>query len=230
MIEQLARAFSRIGATVKFAVPDYRHPDLPFVLRDAGDECYVLDLNKARGGVYGIQEVRPAKQALILREAGEVLRYHLCHHDGDGWRVGWPTSGRRAKTIEAALRPEPAEVVRPPARPPRLTLVPAPTFQPATDVRRREEPPVQRCRRLGFVAQYECRVESATVFVGRDHPNGVAEQEWRELRERDAAGFRRQRWRRVTPARIYVRGWLWRPDVALTTLRTWHEARIQPAG
>jgi len=231
MIDQLDRAFTRIGARVRFAVWEPYQTHGPGVRRDEQGDFFLLDLNKARRGVYGIQEVRPALSALILRDDGGPGKYpvchHLCHHDGDRWRL---EGARKSMTIEAALRPAPARDHRPTTtRPPRLTFVPAPTFQPA-DVLYREEVPVHRCRSLGFVAEQECRVEQPPVFVGRDHPDGLSEEAWRDLRARDARAFRRQAWRQVTRLRIYVRGWLWRPDRPLATLRTWHEARISGVG
>src|SRR5262249_28700597 len=150
-------AFSRIGARVRFADWPRDQDHSPAVRRDEEGEFFVLDLNKARDGVYGIQEVRPALWALILREDGERARYLLCRRDGGRCRLDGDLLPK-SKTIESALRPARKPQRRAPRQRPRLTFVPAPTFQPA-QVRSRAEPPVHRCRRLGFVAEHESRVE-----------------------------------------------------------------------
>jgi hypothetical protein len=225
MIDILDRAFSRIGARVRFGVPVCRWTD-PFlsVQRDDDGEFYLLNLNRARQGLYSVREARRRYRALILTEHGDSVFERLCRHDGKHWRIDEVTSNQ---DIESALRP-PKEPRRVPVAPPAPTIqfLPRPGFVPTGEVIVRNEPPLDRCGKAGFVAQQESRVVGDPVHVGRDYPNGLSESARLDLRERDPRGHRRQGWRRVQPApTIHVRGWLWRPGEPLVVLRMWHEVR-----
>src|SRR5436853_136300 len=67
-----------------------------------------------------------------------------------------PRPAAEANRTLPALRLHPAQVLQG-----KWVFVPRFDFQPTAAVTHREETPLRRCRKLGFVAEYECRVTPA---------------------------------------------------------------------
>lgn len=181
-IDNLDRAFTRIGARVKFREAPVRWRPCPRVERDEEGPFYLLDLQPALAGEYEAMDLRPRERSLILAASGEDPRRYLCSHDGKSWRVR--DLGARVHRA-ADISPPVSAPVRT-RRPAGWTFLLMPNFQPTAEVRHRAEQPVDRCGKRGFVAEYECEGGDGTT---------------------------------------YVRGWVWRPDEPVLTLRLWHAAR-----
>jgi hypothetical protein len=204
-LDNLDRAFARIGARVKFGTRTDRHAaGSPAVREDEAGAFYLLDLDFARQDRYDALDVQARRRALLLvgRDDWETTHY-LCRHDGKRWIVD-SLGGKRPTSVAAALaRPStPPSVPRIPirvlhggqVRQGRWIFVPRYDFLTTAEVAHREQLPVHKCRKLGFVAEYECRVGPSEVQLPH-RPQG-----------------------------LYVRGWVWQPDQPIITLRFWHQA------
>jgi hypothetical protein len=199
-LDNLDRVFTRIGARVKFEFrtgPAADHG--PGLRQDEQGTFYLLDLQWARQDRYEVLDVQSRHQALILAEPAK----YLCRHDGKRWTVRQvdQTSVAAALADRGGDRPAPSRRDRPiPAFHPaqvrqgNWVFLPRFDFQPTALVAHRDTPPLRRCRKLGFVAEYECRVGPADA-----QPPSRLEG-------------------------LYVRGWVWQPDQAAVTLRVWHQA------
>jgi hypothetical protein len=236
-LEHLHRAFSRLGARVKFGRGGLD------VLRDVGGEFFRLDLEQARGDGYDALDVQPRRRHLVLVSRGaETVERFLCGHDERHWFVAG-VEHRGPATVEAALDAlQPGRIrealrasgERHRRRHRRRTaafvrqgewfFIPRPDFVPPDDAVLRDEPLV-RGRGKAHVAERLCRSGGETVYVSDLHPRGLTADERRDFEARQP--HRRLNWRVMARnAAAYVKDRVRHPDHATLVLDCWHEVAL----
>lgn len=243
--EAIERQFAKMGARAK--IREITRPGGPdYVLdvrRDKQGEFYDIGL---RGDECDLQviNVDPDDRhmvVLVKTDGGGKDRY-LCGHDERSWFVAAVPGG--ANTVfeaKEALKPAPAREsqekrrVRKNKRNKRHNegylrqgewfFIPAPSLEVDEKLVIRNEP-IRRGRGKAHMVEEVYRRNGRTVYVNREHPNGIGEKAYRKLLA-DDPGQASKGWRQMmSGAEVYGRGKVSHPDHATIELPGWH--RIVP--
>jgi len=246
-MEFLVRAFDKIGARVKFsdAVPRWvggrwiRQNLTLDVRSDAKGEYFLVTRNTYAPPELAVLDVQPRDKHLLLlsREEGEKHRFLLGYDERHWFVAGIPESSpvSRVRDAKVALKPEPVVVsegsVRRKVRDRRRNAARIRQgewfFVPAVGT------PIDPLRILGseqlvrsrggkpHTCEQLYRFGGETVYVNPGAPNGLTEEEYRQLSDRERG---RWSWRVMKRnPKVYVRGRVRHPDHATVNLDGWHE-------
>lgn len=241
----IAKHFAKMGARAKIREitregdPDYRLD----VRRDKQGEFYDIGI---RDGECDLQviNVDPDDRHMVVLfkdDSGNKDRY-LCGHDERSWFVaavpgGANTVWEAKEALKPALASESQDKkrVRKNKRNKRHNegylrqgewfLVPAPDLVVDEKLVIRNEP-IRRGRGKAHMVEEIYRTGGVTVYVNREHPDGLREKAYRKLLADDPSQASKG-WRQMRrDARVYGRGKVSHPDHATIELPGWH--RIVP--
>jgi hypothetical protein len=169
------------------------------------------------------------------------LRRFLCGHDERHWFVAAVPESERVSTVKQAveaLKPEPVKNEQERIGIKTKDLNKRKTagyvrqgewfFIPRPDVTVQEyliheNEPLRRGRGKPHTAQFLYRSGGETVYVCRQYPNGLTENEYGEL-IRNTPGAKKFAWRTMTRnAMVLVKGRISHPDHATIVLDIWHQ-------
>ena len=246
-MDALNRAFTKMGARVKFGEPETRllggrwvRPDLALDVRhDSRGEYFLISRDCEAVEELIVLDVQARDRHLLLlsRERGEKHRY-LLGHDERHWFVAGIPEARpvsRVRDAKLALKPEAVLAgehrVRSKDRDRRRNQARVRQgewfFVPSSNVAMnpllllRNEPLVRSGGGKPHMCEQLYRFGGETVYVSPGAPNGLTEQEYRVLSDGERS---RWSWRvmRRNP-KVYVRGRVRHPDHATVALNGWHE-------
>jgi hypothetical protein len=243
--DALSEKFAKMGARIKF-VPRPTGWSPPFrlnVMTDRKGEYFEVRMGEEEAVEVEVLDLRPRARHLILmtRRASEKHKF-LCGHDERHWFVAAvPERARGVTNVATAMEAlKPDEVreaqagrrIHPRERGKRRTsafvrqgewfFVPEPALNVDPRTIRRNEP-ISRGRgsRPHFVE--ECyRIGGKTVYVNGRYPEGLTNEEYRRLIDREP-NMRKAGWRVLTrDARVYARGAVRHADHRTIRLQGWH--------
>jgi len=246
----LERPFVKMGARVKLGAPEPRpwtRTVRPFALdvrKDRQGEYFLV--SKRPDVSVEVLEVKPAERHLVLLarvprfRGGETKSRFLLGHDERHWFVAAIPEQSPVSTVAAAklaLKPEEVALreisVRARIRDRRINkarirqgewfFVPAKGVKVAPHRILKNEP-LRRGGGKPHVCQELYREGGETVYVNRDHPNGLTLAEYSRLSEkvRTRPGWRRM----VRNPRAFVRGTVRHSDHKTIFLEGWHEVFV----
>jgi len=243
--DSISKQFARMGARAKVREitrdggPDY----VLDVRRDKQGEFYDIGLRDGECDLQVINVDLDDRHMVVLfkDDSGNKDRY-LCGHDERSWFVAAVPNG--ANTVfeaKEALKPAQAREsqerkrVRKNKRNKRHNagylrqgewfLIPAPDLVVDEKLIIRNEP-IRRGRGKAHMVEEVFRRNGKTVYVNREHPNGIGEKAYRKLLADDPSQASKG-WRQmVRNAEVYGRGKMSHPDHATIELPGWH--RIVP--
>jgi hypothetical protein len=237
-LDNLHRAFARMGARVKFG------PGQLDVRRDGDGEFFLLNLEQARADAYDAGDVQPQRRHLVLLDrGGEKAQRYLCGHDERHWFVaGVPAGAATVQRALDALQPQPVRdaVLRAGLgrgrrhrrhneaflRQGEWFFLPRPDFLVPEDAVLRDEPLV-RGRGKAHRVEFLVRFGGETVFVNDQFPDGLTSSQLAQLRKRDIEKANALPWRQMrrNPT-VYARGRVRHPDHATLHLPGWHRVVV----
>jgi hypothetical protein len=246
-MDTLERAFTKMGARVKFGEPEARlqggrwvRPDLALDVRhDTRGEYFLISRDRKTVEELIVLDVQPRDRHLLLlsRERGEKHRYLLGHDERHWFVAGIPEASpvSRVRDAKLALKPEAVLAgegrVRSKDRDRRRNEARVRQgewfFVPVTNVAMNpllllpNEPLVRSGGGKPHMCEQLYRFGGETVYVSPSAPNGLTEEEYRALSDGERS---RWSWRvmRRNP-KVYVRGRVRHPDHATVVLDGWHE-------
>lgn len=237
--------FRRIGGRVAFVErlnPRQRVDGFAIdVHHTRAGECFMIQSGERVQELLVLQALPKEKHLLlfvkVLDYAGKIQRLKfLCGHDERHWFVAGVN--REATTVASAK-----ECLKPDLVKDRQTVidvknrnsrrnaafvrqgewffVPAPKFDPGVAPILRHEP-INRVGGKPHIVEELCRIGGVTVYVSRQHPSGVTEEEYRHLLETEpqAKSWKWQVMRRDMDA--YGRGRVTHRDHKTVVLKGWH--------
>lgn len=246
MFTDIQRFFAKIGADVQFVTMSRRTRGVRLDVKNQnGREKFQIGIPRAlidaNALQLAVQEVRSTERHLVLvamefDQRGNVTtkEHFLCGHDE---RHLFVAAVRPVSTVaEAKASLKPAEIrdaengMNNKKRNRRKTpifrrqgewfFVPADIVPPPFLVRR-NEPLVRGRGSKPHIAQFAYRSGGETVYVCRQHPNGVTADEYKRIIEQPKA--KNYIWRVMQRnATVYVMGTIRHPDHATIVLGTWH--------
>lgn len=246
----LERPFVKMGARVKFGPPEiteHSRQVRPFALDVRQDRHGEYFLVSGRADVrVEVLEVKPEERHLVLLarvpefRGGETKSRFLLGHDERHWFVAAIPEQSPVTTVAAAkqaLKPEEVAVreiaLRARIRNRRINkarirqgewfFVPAAGLKvPVVQILKNE--PLRRGGGKPHVCQQLYREGGETVYVNRQHPNGLTQAEFSRLSEavRTQPGWRRM----VRNPRAFVRGTVRHSDHKTIFLEGWHEVFV----
>ena len=229
--------FLKMGARVKVLADPLATLRID-IRRDKDGEYF--ELRHGTRTELNVLDVRPGDAHLLLMaRRGEVKSKFLCGHDERAWFVAAVPEAARAKDVQAAkdaLKPpevwEAIRRFRVPAdrRDRRKTagfvrqgewfFVPRPELTVDARLVLKDEP-IRRGAGKPHLCQFVYRRGGATVHVCPKYPNGLTEQEFRALPEKERKA---QAWRTmVRDANVFAKGTVRHPDHATIRLACWHQ-------
>jgi hypothetical protein len=243
--ESISKQFAKMGARAKVRE----------ITREGGED-YILDVHKDKRGEFYDIGIRPKEcelqvinidpddrhmVVLFKDEDGRKERY-LCGHDERSWFVAAVPGG--ANTVweaKEALKPEAArdsqikKGVRKSKRQKRHNegylrqgewfFIPEPNLVVDEKLVIRNEP-VRRSGSKPHIVEEIYRTGGTTVYVNREHPDGITQDKYDELLAKDPSQ-RSKNWRTARRnAGVYGRGKVTHSDHATIELPGWH--RIIP--
>jgi hypothetical protein len=244
----LERAFTRMGARVKFSdrlprpwwAQEREADDFSLdVRRDARGEYYLFTRNPKTATEFLVLDVQPVEgHLLLLSRTGEEKHRFLLGHDERHWFVaGIPETAAvsQVKQAKQALKPEAVQMSESVLRAKHLHrrinrarvrqgewfFVPAPGVNVPELLMLRYEPLLRSRGGKAHVCEQAFRVGGETVYVGPGAPNGLTEDEYRNLSEPDRKNRTWQVMKR-NPT-LYVRGRVRHPDHKTVVLNSWHQ-------
>jgi hypothetical protein len=242
----LDNKFARIGARLKVADRPRRFSNASVisldVQTDSKGEFFEIAPVPGVDAAVEVLDVQPADHHLLLlaREGKEKSKY-LCGHDERHWFVaGIPDNAPvgTVKQAKEALKPTEVHVaqarqsIKGLARNRRKNaafvrqgewfFIPVPGFVVDEKFVLRNEPLTRGNGGKPHWAEFCCRRGGETVYVSRQHPNGVLGQSYRKLIQ-DNPEARNWGWRTMQRnATVYVRGRIRHPDHRTIMLHGWH--------
>jgi hypothetical protein len=247
-MQVLERAFTKMGARVKFAdvAPgDWRRrrqlmEDFSLDVRSDGRGEYFLVSRVSESKTeFVVLDVQPRVRHLLLlsRKGSEKHRFLLGHDERHWFVAGIPEAAAVSRVQEAihALKPEGVlareRSIRSKDRHRRINrarirqgewfFVPAPDLIVPALLILRHEPLVRSRGGKAHMCEHLFRFGGETVYVSRAAPNGLTETEYRNLSDGE-----RKRWNwsvmRRNP-KVYARGRVRHSDHRTVTLDGWHQ-------
>lgn len=242
----LERAFEKIGVRVKFDQlrPSPSSPraeplgDFALdVRRDARGEYFLVSRASGSTTEFVVLDVQPRDRHLLLlsRKGAEKHRFLLGHDERHWFVAGIPeaTPVSRVSDAKQALKPElvlknesgmHAKFLHRRANRARIRqgewfFVPAPEIAVPEFLILHDEP-LRRSGGKAHMCEQLYRLGGETVYVGWGHQDGITEEEFRNLGERER---KNQNWRvmRRNPT-VYVRGRVRHRDHKTVDLHGWH--------
>lgn len=244
----LARAFTKMGARVKFAeIVPARVPKRPQLMedfsldvrRDERGEYFLVSRLPASATELVVLDVQPRVRHLLLlsRKQQEKHRFLLGHDERHWFVAGVPEAApvSRVKDAMEALKPEAVlhseRLIRTKERDRRSNrarirqgewfFVPVPNLRVPAMLVLANEPLVRSRGGKPHVCEQLFRMGGETVYVSPGAPTGCTEAEYSALSDAD-----RKRWNwqvmRRNP-KVYVSGRVRHPDHHTVTLVGWHE-------
>jgi len=240
----LERAFAKMGARIKFqefqptrwsqpALGDFSLD----VRSDARGEFFLISQIPRSATEFVVLDVQPRDRHLLLlsRKGKEKHRFLLGHDERHWFVAGIPEATPVSRVLDAKQALKPPLVVdterdtrlkqlhrrvnRARIRQGEWFFVPVPGFAPPAVLILRDEP-----LRRGWGKAHMCeelfRSGGQTVYTSSAHPNGVTEEEFRNL---DECERKSPIWRvmRRNPT-VHVRGRVRHPDHQTVELHGWH--------
>jgi hypothetical protein len=252
----LKAKFEKLGAraTIRPLVRNRWRPAPGRVVIDIGHDRQgeYFDIQAVDAAELEVLDVQPKDRHLLLmvRQPNERSGLpdskdkFLCGHDERHWFVaGVPENAPVSSVVTAkeALKPDLVRSREQGKRGKRKKRLRRKTdvfirqgewfFIPASDVRVNEKlilsnEPIRRGRGKPHMCEQLYRNGGTTVYVCRQHPNGLTADEYRKLLKADSAAAK---WDWRTMARnpvVYVRGKIWHPDHATIRLDDWHRVEM----
>jgi hypothetical protein len=247
-MDLLTRAFTKMGARVKFAeiVPDQRlirqqlMEDFSLdIRRDARGEYFLVSRLPASTTEFVVLDVQPRVRHLLLlsRKQSEKHRFLLGHDERHWFVAGIPEAAAVTRVRDAlqALKPEGVlrneRSIRSKQRDRRSNrarirqgewfFVPTPDLRVPEMLILTNEPLVRSRGGKPHVCEHLFRFGGETVYVSPGAPNGLAEAEYAKLSDVDRKRWNWQVMRRNPKA--YVSGRVRHADHQTVTLLGWHQ-------
>ncbi len=246
-MEQVKTKFARMG--VRFKVDAYlprrwERTTLPFrldVQKDRKGETFVFQVRPGADLEVEVPDVQARQRHLLLaiRASGERQSDRfLCGHDERSWFVAAVPGGGTVKQAFEALKPPEVRSAQEHAelktgdrnrrrnaafvRQGEWFFLPEPQLQVNDWLILRNEP-LRRGAGKPHMAEQLVRTGGQRVYVSTQHPNGLSEDQYRNLLAgNDKAG--KWNWRvMVRDAGVYVRGRIRHPDHKTIVLDGWHQ-------
>lgn len=204
----LDNKFARIGARLKVADRPRRSSNASVisldVQTDREGEFFEIAPVPGVDATVEVLDVQPADRHLLLlvREGKDKSKY-LCGHDARHWFVaGIPREGSGRHQVQGPQPPQERRL-RPPGG---LVLIPALGLAVDNKLVLQNEPLTRGNGGKPHWTEFCYRVGGETVYVSRQHPNGLREQAYRKLVQEnpEAKNWSWQTMRR-NPT-VYVRG------------------------
>lgn len=240
--------FAKIGARATVREPVWlnrfsREPDefAIDIARDGRSEYFDFIVPGSRDIDIIVVDIQPALRHLLLlvRQNGRKDKF-LCGHDERHWFVaGVP--GRSASTVLTAIEALKPQVVvgaqnrkslgvrerlrrRNAAfvRQGEWFFIPAPELVVNELEILRNEPISRGAGSKPHMCEQVYRRGGVTVYVNRQYRNGLTEQQYRELLDRDPGAIDWNWQRRNRDAEVYARGRVWHRDHKTVWLAGWH--------
>jgi hypothetical protein len=184
-----------------------------------------------------VLDVRPEMRHLLLMVPDGKF---LCGHDERHWFAA-AVPGRSASNVKTALVALKPETVRWEEARKRIRtkdrfrrrndafirqgewfFVPAPELKLSGLLVIRNEPLSRGAGSKPHMCEYICRTGGLTVYVCRNRPSGITEEQYRELLT-TTPGARNWGWRAMRRGmEVYARGRVWHPDHKTIYLEGWH--------
>lgn len=242
--ESIERQFAKMGARAKIREVNGRADYVLNVQRDKKGEFYDIGLKPDAACELQVINIDPDDRHMVVlfkNDEGIKDRY-LCGHDERSWFVAAVPGG--ANTVweaKEALKPPAAREsqdrkrVRKTKRNKRHNegylrqgewfFVPAPDLVVDEKLVIRNEP-IRRGRGKAHMVEEVYRRNGETVYVNREHPNGISAKAYQKLLTNDPSQTSKG-WRQMTRnAEVYGRGKVSHSDHATIELPGWH--RIMP--
>lgn len=252
----LSEKFERMGARLKVRPLVRRRFDVDRrdisinILKDGKGEYFELLTDPARAFRVDVLDVQPRDRHLLLMVKEESVRPEptekqkfLCGHDERSWFVA-AVPGAKASTVKTAMEAlKPAGAVESQARNKvkdshrnrrknrgfvrqgEWFFIPSRDMHVDPRFVLKNEP-MQRSGGKAHWAEFAYRTGGVTVYVSREHPNGLTGAEYRAryAGEKNPArsSFRLMR----RNASVYVKGRISHPDHNMITLRFWHKVEM----
>ena len=247
-IALLKTRFAKIGARARvrepFWINRYRpEPDL-FAIDiafDAHGEYFDFRVPRGEDVDLMVVDVQPAMRHLFLlvRQDGRKDKF-LCGHDERHWFVaGVP--GQSASTVITAIEALKPQVVRGAQSRKALDVrerlrrrnaafvrqgewffIPTPELIVSKFAILRNEPISRGGGSKPHMCEQVFRRGGLTVYVNGRYPNGLTEDQYRDLLDREPAAFDWGWQRRNRNAEVYARGRVWHSDHQTVRLADWH--------
>lgn len=249
--ETITRHFERIGARILIEhASSIRQrlgvfaPDGPLAIdvRGAGrDQNYYVVFNPQVVKLDVIQTRPKVRHLLLMARMDEGVRKEkfLCGHDERAWFVAAVPDVRGVSTVRTAM-----DALKPPlvraaqeragvrfrhqqrrrtkafVRQGEWFFLPEPDFVPPEYILQNE--PLQRGGARPHMCAYLCRTGGESVYVCRQHPNGVTQDRYLAIRQNDPAASYWM-WRiMVRDPIMHVKGTIRHPDHEAIALPFWH--------
>lgn len=246
--DSVAKHFARMGARFRPVQPDltsFRRWTLDYTLDLAHDkrgQIFELCATPAKLAELDVQVLQCGKaerHLLLLVKTGETKDRFLCGHDEREWFVA-AVPGNASNVVQAKLALQPAGV-RNAADDAGLSLrerirrhnraflrqgewffVPASGLRVDPKLVLKNEPIRRGAGKPHMVAEV-FRTGGERILICNRHPNGVSENEYKQILA-STPGAERWGWqRRVRNAAVYARGSVRHRDHATLTLHDWHQ-------
>lgn len=240
--------FARIGARATVREPVWlnrfrREPDVFAIdiARDRRGEYFDFRVPREEDVDITIVDVQPAMRHLLLlvRQSGRKDKF-LCGHDERHWFVaGVP--GRSASTVVTAIEALKPQVVKGAQSRKALCVserlrrrnaaflrqgewffVPTPELVVSELAILLNEPISRGGGGKPHMCEQVYRRGGVTVYVNRRYPNGLTEEQYRELMDREPDAINLSWQRRNRDAEVYARGRVWHRDHQSVRLAGWH--------
>lgn len=253
----LESSFAKIGARVRFTVPESRwsrwNPDFQLALDvrtdHKGEYFEVRTAPRTDPDIIPV-DVRPTERHLLLmlRQDGTRSKF-LCGHDERHWFVAAiPEATRGVGTVRTAmdaLKPAAVQTAEVRAgvsgakryrrknsafiRQGEWFFLPVPTMEVDPKLVLRDEP-LRRGGGKPHIMEFCYRTGGETVYVCRQRPNGLTGPEQKALFAREPSAVRWS-WRTMqrNPS-VFVRGRVRHSDHATITLPGWHQVVMNTEG
>jgi len=219
------------------------------VRQDRRGEIFTLDVweNPGEDLEFIAVNVRPELKHLLLLARGPGVgsasgkQKYLCGHDERHWFVAAVPEVRGVATVRSAMDALKPQAVLDSQRAHRVKsknwnrrrnvgyvrqgewfFVPRPGFQPEGDWLVLRNEPIRRSGSTPHIVETLYRIGGTTVYVSSEYPNGLTEEEYRQLIQRDPTA-QKMNWSIMQRnAEVYAMGKVSHPDHKTVVLPFWH--------
>ncbi len=239
----LEKHFDKIGAKHKIVKRAVRNRDIPpaislNIINRKGEELFEITMREdiADSIDISVLEVKPEERHLVLMARGGGIKEHfLCGHDERHLFVASVQGVSTVAAAKASLKPESIREqetgLTSQKRNRRKTkifvrqgewfFIPS-DFAPSDPKMINKNEALRRSGSKSHVADFGYRTGGESVMVCSRHPNGVTQEEYRQLVDQNPSA-KNFNWRNmVRNAQVYVKGAIRHPDHATIVLDRWH--------
>jgi hypothetical protein len=208
------------------------------------DEVFALSVRPDAKVEVHVADVRPAQRHLLLMVREQLddgttrTNRFLCGHDERNWFVAASPGGANVKQAMEALKPQAVLAAQADhgvrawrrnrrrndafVRQGEWFFLPTPNLSVAPSGVRRNEP-LQRTGGKPHVAEFACRFGGRQVFICQQYPQGLTDQEYRQLVLHNPQAKTWRWWQMVRDPMVFVRGRIRHSDHRTISLPCWHQ-------